>query len=189
MLDSILKALRLAPRFFFAAWVFGAIILFAPDRVLTTVGVTVFRDAHRQWIGPVALASFVVWLTHTLVSAWHWLSVQIRHRLGRKAVVSSLSTLSQEELELLAYFVYRGAPTQSLILGLPPARSLEEKGLLGAVSGTGNMFGWPYTIPDYVWRDLQARRAELFPTLDSPETRSHFDNYDRRMHDLALYGR
>lgn len=185
--ESLLAGLKLAPRLLFAVSVFGAGVLLMPAAFAEQFGIEVFRTAYRQWLGVATLAAFVLWLTHMILAAAGWISRKQSARGRRKATLAQLSNLSSEERLLLAYFVHCGAPTHNLVLNYAPARALECKGLLYGAPGRGNMFDWPYTIPAFVWEEVQVRREELFPELDSPQTRELMDSYPRHMRYRHLF--
>jgi hypothetical protein len=182
-LEAILGALRLAPRILFALWLFGALVLLLPPGPANALGLDAFRTTHRQWLGLGTLGTFVLWLTNVSLIIARWTKGKFDVRRRRAVSLRALDTLNQEELLLLAYFTYRGAPTQELPLNYPPARSLVAKGLLRVTAGSGNMFAWPYIIPDFVWQELQFRRQELFPDIDSDEARALFARFPKRMID------
>lgn len=190
--ESLLGLLKLAPRLLFAVWVAGALVLLMPAPYAAQFGIAPFRDAHRLWVGPVTLGAFVVWATNLAVAGAGWTRRKFRRRAAahsaREWALEQLATLSTDERTLLAYFVHRGAPTQSLVLNFAPARSLCAKGLLRVTPGSGNMFDWPYTVPASVWRDLVARRDTLFPGIDTPEARAALDAYPKRMREQNLFG-
>jgi hypothetical protein len=182
-LEAILSALRLAPRILFALWVFGALVLLLPPGPATTLGIDVFRTAHREWLGLGTLGAFVLWLTNAALIFARWTRGKVAVRRRKAGALRALDSLNQEELMLLAYFAYKGAPTQELPLNYPPARSLAAKGLLRITTGSGNMFAWPYIIPDFVWQELQLRRGELFPDLDTDDARATLARFPKRMID------
>jgi len=61
-----LKVFHLKPRHLFAVALFGALVLFLPDRAAASLGISEIREKYRGWVGLATLAALVIWIS------WHY---------------------------------------------------------------------------------------------------------------------
>lgn len=176
----------LTPRALFAVVVTGATILLIPDDLAVTVAVDSFRNTHRIWIGPTTLLAFALLMSFVLWSLPRRFRAARVARMRKTTILQQLDSLSNEERLVLAFFMHSGSSTQYLWANFGPAQALCSKGLLRQLRGTGSLFSWPYVIPEFVWSEMNQRRDELFPGIDSDEARNVFSNFESFQRDFML---
>jgi Super-infection exclusion protein B len=186
--EAFLKALQIAPRFLIALAVIGLTILLLPPEWAALFGVDNLRVEYRPWIGVVTIASLILWAVHYMARIPDWMQKRRRVAQQKRSALKNIETLAREERLLLAFFLYHGAPTRYIPVNYAPARSLCSKGLLRTVGGTGHMFSWPYTIPDFVWTHLNDLQSEIFPELTDERVQDFLKNFEHHMREFHLYG-
>src|SRR5882724_11448284 len=138
-----LKILHLKPRYFFAVFLFGMLVLFLPTFVATKFGILALRTGYPPWIGGGTLAAFVLWAVHIVP----WISNNLASAKYQTEVLQNLSGLPKQERFLLGFCIHRGQRTIFLQPSNSVAQSLCTKGLLRRSTGIGNVLSWPFTIP------------------------------------------
>jgi Super-infection exclusion protein B len=99
-----LKIFHLKPRYFFAVFFFGTLVLFLPTDVATKFGILALRVCYLPWVGGGTLAAFVLWAVHIVP----WINDKIAERRYRTQVLQNLSGLTMQERFLLCFCVHRG---------------------------------------------------------------------------------
>jgi hypothetical protein len=180
MLSDWTKVFELKPRFLFALWFLGLLLLFLPGGFADRFGVISIRDSYRGLIGFVTLASFSLWLVQLFSVLMAW-----RHDQKRKVeILAALDALSKEEQFLFAYCLDRNQRTVCLPIIDKAATSLCQKGLLESTNRFGDSLAWPFTIPKFVWKRLQQVRPQVLPDekrLD-PTLQREFGDFERFLH-------
>ena len=173
-LQSFLKLIEVKPRFFFAIFMAGFIVLVLPDQWAATSGLDQLRMQYRPWIGGAAVGAFALWIT----GLWPlWQQGRITKR-RHAANLKALETLSVKERMLFLACLESRQRTIWLEAGDSIALALTSKGLIGHAGGMGDPLRWPFTIPEYVWERLLAIEANWVEKIQEPteeETRAfHF---------------
>lgn len=89
----------------------------------------------------------------------------------RRSVLAHLDTLSPNERRALSIMVSTNRRTASAPVMHSVASMLKSKGLLEIPEGVYTAFSFPFTIPGFVWEELQQRKAEFnSPTHGDPFT-------------------
>lgn len=166
MLNSILdfiKEILFKPALLFAAWVVGAVLLFAPSSYLNYLSLTWFRDEYRKWIGPATLIAFAAWLAQVgSYHLWPWMQSKRWTRTAKAESFEYINTLSPDEWDVLLACLAGDRRTTILPFHDSTASSLRMKGLLQPARH-GTLLQYPHTIPKHVWMSLQSRRNQLLP--------------------------
>lgn len=175
-----IKIFELKPRYLFAVWFFGALLLLLPSYITDRFGFTAITNSYRGWIGLATLAVFTLWI----VQMWSWYEERkekgkVKSEAEAKAqaearqqeeqlaqahveALRSLSTLSAGEQRLIMYALYNNQQTVVTRFTDQAAQALRSKRLLVA-AGQGDAFNFPFTIPNFVWDHLQKHKAEFLP--------------------------
>ncbi len=175
-----LKLIQLKPRFLFGIWLFGALLLFLPDRVAAGFGINDIRTALRGWIGILTLLALTFWLVQ-LLPLWH---VKRSVKRAREQAFRSLQSLSAEEWQLVAYCLNRGQQTITLEVTHRAAGALKAKGIFLMAGGVGNSLAWPFTIPDFLWKYLTENPQVIFAGVDpnDPQLQARFEEIEHHIH-------
>jgi hypothetical protein len=80
---------------------------------------------------------------------------------ARSSVVARLDHLSKEEISYLAQCLQNGSPTFYAYVASPPVSILRGKGLVWTPGGTHHEDRYPFSIHDFVWEEMLARKDEI----------------------------
>lgn len=191
---EVLKVFDLKPRHLFVVWIFGTFLLLAPQSISDRLGFTSIVNGFRGWIGLVTLALLILW------SVQLWTSSSERRRSEKEAkakaeaeaeaeadserhaqreALDSLTTLSRNERLVIMYALYRGQQTVFTKFADQAAQALCSKGLL-IPAPQGDAFNFPFTIPNFVWRQLQKHKSELLPKEILPQFAEWVERFESR---------
>ena len=180
-LKSVFRWIQLSPRFLVGLAICCMLLVFLPDSVSRLVGIDEFRESARGWLFIVGAVSLVF----SGVQLAPRVSQSARRRLGVRRTLKRLDTLSQEELELLAYCLVRNRQTLVLSMGSQAgnvATGLSQKGLLDVGTGLQHVLAVPHSITDCVWKKLSQDRDAILARAQGnrsdDEIRSLFDRLD-----------
>ena len=177
--DWIKSIVELKPRFLFALWLLGALVLFLPRSITDSLGFTPSIDPYRGWVGLATLAAFIFWLVQ--LQPWEYVSsILNQHRLQGE-IVEYLATLSPQERFLLAYCLHRNQQSINIQLSDPVAATLRQKGLLRQSLGVGDISKWPHMVPKPVWKEMQAHREMLLSASERKDANlfKMFEQFER----------
>lgn len=84
-------------------------------------------------------------------------------------VLTYLDTLSYDEKEILSYLILSNQQSFTADMASSKLATLKQKHLVAMGSGVHSQLDWPYTIPDFVWAELQRRKDDFsFADLREP---------------------
>jgi hypothetical protein len=180
-LPDWLKIFELKPRFLFAIWVIGALFLYLPVQTKDTIGITEFITTYRTFIGIATIVAFVLWIIQ--LEPWEIIFDLLNEKRFNKEFSAKIDDLSDEERILLAYCIARKKQTIHLTVNHSVATSLRAKGFLNYIDGIFNSHSTPFTIPSFVWKELQNHKNELLEKDDweNPKVNEIFQELDLQM--------
>ena len=76
-------------------------------------------------------------------------------------VLGYLDTVNDREREILSYLVQKNQQSFTADMGGELIATRKSKGLIEMGSGVHSPMTWPYTVPNFVWRELKRRQAEF----------------------------
>jgi hypothetical protein len=163
------EVLRLAvrARYSFSIWVVAFIILVLP--LPAFLHLEAFRRDHGQYIGLIGLIMFVVWIVEVTLMGSEMLTAYRAARKEEWEILKHRDSLNSQEAGLLNAAVSQKSQTLNCRPDIEEVHSLVAKGLFLVVPDSGGMDGRfcrPYTIPRFVWEeinkpDLAAKLATL----------------------------
>lgn len=152
VIKSVLEFLKVAPRYFVAVAIITAFLLFAPVEWLERIGLSSFVSDNRKWLGLALLVSAVLWGVYAVSSAGKAVQrVARRSRLERK-VVSKLRSLTEDEKQILRYYLENNTRANTLrvddgvVQGLVASRIIFRSASMGSV-----IEGFAHNISDLAW--------------------------------------
>lgn len=170
------KIFDLKPRYLFAVWFFGSLLLLSPFSISSRFGFAAIVNQYRGWIGLSTIAFFTLWAVQLFSVYREILNKRKVEQAGvdeqtsrEETILRSITTLSKHELFLLAYAVDQNQQTIFTTRANRFALALVAKRLL-ILAPTGDVLQYPFTIPHFVWDYLQVHRDELFGSDISPST-------------------
>jgi hypothetical protein len=161
-----LKAIQLKPRYLFGLLMFGFLLLWLPDKQANFLGIKIFRDEFRGWIGVGTLGAMCFWFVALLPI----LNERNEAKKERASILERLNSLNREEHQIISYCLRRGQASVNLdLVTMPWHSSLSQKGLLIQASGYGDQTNWSFSIPDFVWKYLEKNGEEFLERFDHPD--------------------
>lgn len=180
-----LKAIQLKARYLFGIFIFGCVILLLPDNIADKFGFLEIRKVYRGWIGLATIGSFSFWLIQLAPSI---LSIRA-NKAKRKTVLEHIHSLSQNEMLIVAYCLYKNQNTISLPMTNSAASALCHKGLMVRAL-QGSTLKMPYTFQPFVWDHLQSIKCNIIPRdiKNHPNILINFEQFENlmRMNDIDL---
>ena len=176
---TLLEFLKLAPRFIFALGIAAGTMLFVSDHFLKRIGLTEFVQKYRFALGLILVlsaallaVSSVLWVLGTIKGWWHT-------RRFHKNVIKRLNTLTEDEKQILRYYLANDTRANMLRCDDGIVQGLVEDGIIYQSASIGNILeGFAHNISDFVWDylhvypDVLAGNTNVFRT-DKRE-RFHF---------------
>ena len=131
-----------------------------PDVVTEWAGIQQVVDSVRGWLFIMGTVSAVFAFLQLVPP----ILMNVRAVRSQRAAARRLDTLSQEELELLAYCLTRNRQTLVLSLGSQAgnvASGLSQKGLMEVGTELQHVLAVPHTVPDFAWKRLKKRQHSI----------------------------
>ncbi len=172
MLDGILKALlecvKLAPRYLIAAGSVAGLLLFGSPQLIENLGMTQFAKDHRAVLGLIFLTAsalvcvaFFSWVHQRNQRFW-------RKRKMRKTIFQRLHSLTEDEKQILRYYVALQTRSNTLRIQDGIVQSLVSAGIIYRSAGVGDMInGFSHNIGDTAWHYLNKNPELLIGTTDT----------------------
>lgn len=156
-------------------WVYFSLALFcAALRYLLASGFLPSL-AGFDWLPDASLLGAVLFGILTIGSMGYriasWLTDFGRTRGARRTILSRLNSLSDVEHRILSYLVQANNQSFNYRIDDGDVQGLVHKGLLRMAGGHQNIMAIPYSVPDFVWRELKKRPNEFnsaAPPQDPP---------------------
>lgn len=162
-LPDVTKILGLKARYYFCAWVFGALLIFLPAEIKEQMAITI-PEVVRPWLGFSTLAAFVLWLVLAVFHSASYIRRWLNGREAKAEILSYLETLSQGERDIFIQCLSLNKRTIQRNITDGAANSLKQKRLL-VMAAQGSVLSMAHTIPKFVWDHIKANEAELFPEI------------------------
>jgi hypothetical protein len=182
--DTVTKLIKLKARYFFAAWVFGALLIFLPDSLKQQMNITIPDDV-QPWVGFSTLATFVLWLNLILLQVFAYVRKKLSERRIKNETLAQLETLSQRERDVLLQCVNLNQRTIHRNINDSAVNSLRSKGLI-TIARSGSALSMPFTIPKFVWEYIKANDVILFPELLDETAMTEFDQRLKNYHWMGI---
>lgn len=87
-------------------------------------------------------------------------------KLYRQKIIRRLYSLSDEEICMIAYLIYKNQQTITVPFPNEVAHSLEHKEVMFQARGIGARYAWPYTVQDFVWEHISAHQNDFLRHFD-----------------------
>jgi hypothetical protein len=179
LLGGALELLKLAPRYLAAIAAAAGFLLFGSDELLKRLGVANFAQHQREWIGLCLLVASALLLMDGGVAVVRGVRDFMRHREFVKRRTQRLHALTEEEKQILRYYVAAQTKTNVLRLDDGVVQGLVSAGVIHRAATMGNFLeGLAHNIDDSVWQYLNEHHTILNGTTTTARTdsRRDFDN-------------
>lgn len=135
-----------------AASFFG---LFAPLDLLEFLGVEIWRNEGKPYLGSVFVVSFAIVGVHYASEIIQWLVNKYRVLLSRRAAQARLKLLTPEEKNFLAGYLKEKSRIQRHWRNSSVAAVLMSEGILYVAVEQGMTDRFPFTIYPWAWEYLK----------------------------------
>lgn|GEM_PF-3837677 len=161
--SDFMKILELKARYFFGAWVFGALLIFLPADIKQQMAIAT-PEVVRPWLGFSTLAAFVFWLVLAVLRTTTFFFRWSNERKARTEILSYFETLSQGERDIFIQCLSLNKRTINRNINDGSTNSMKQKRLL-VMASQGSVLSMPHTIPKFIWDHIKKNEVELFPEL------------------------
>jgi hypothetical protein len=159
-----LEALKLGPRQLIAVGVVCGSLLLLPEKVADFLGIHDFAQKYGQWLG----VALIVSVTLLAVNGSEKVLYAVRDRsLRRKAhqrMLKRLHGLTEEEKQILRFYVAKETKTNVLRLDDGVVNGLVAAGIIHRASPFGRRDEFPHNIAELAWECLNQHPEVLVGT-------------------------
>ncbi|TDQ37002.1 superinfection exclusion B family protein [Thiopseudomonas denitrificans] len=168
---TALEFLKLAPRYLIAVALIAGALLFLPDAWLQRIGINAFAETHRQWLGLTFLVSATLWGVSAIGACWVWILERIFERRVRRHIVKKLSSLNEDEKQILRYYFAKETRANMLKINDGVVQGLVANRIIYRSASTGSLVeGFAHNITDVAWDYIQANPQVLQGTTNTYRT-------------------
>jgi hypothetical protein len=170
-IEQIIQALKLAPRYLIAVSVFCGVLLFINEQLSKTLGVFQFTQDYRQWIGIAFVASIVLVAIDWSIKIGTVVSNFVRRIKFKNDLVKRLHSLTEEEKQILRYYLAKQSKTNTLRTDDGVVNTLTAKGIIYRSASHGNLLeGFSHNIHELAWDYLKENPGVLEGTTNTYRT-------------------
>jgi hypothetical protein len=167
----MLEFLKLAPRYLVTMAIVAGFLLFANAPILQSIGVLDFEKRNRQWIGIIFILSTTLFLVDRSIPVVHFIRYRITLHNVRKGVLKRLHSLTEDEKQILRFYIQLQTKANVLRLDDGVVKGLEGHGIIWRSSSVGNMMeGFAYNIGEVAWEYLNEHKELLAGTTNTYRT-------------------
>lgn len=166
--EHMLDWLKEFPKHFLPFGIFAAISLFAPDTILSKIGIIEIRNQYKPYLGAVLVLSITFVLSAGLTFAWDRAKEMMNNRLKKRKVIERLRQITPEEADILGEYLEK--KTYTLTLGLTDgvAMGLAKSGIIWQASNmTYDPGACDFNISPWIWIYLNSN-PEIISAHKSP---------------------
>ncbi|MGJ0484100.1 MAG: superinfection exclusion B family protein [Methylomicrobium sp.] len=170
-IEQIIQALKLAPRYLIAISIFSGILIFASDKTAKLLGIYQFTQDYHQWIG----ITFIATISLIAIDWGIKISAVVRNMVRsvkfKKRIIQCLHTLTEEEKQILRYYLAKQSKTNTLRTDDGIVNTLVAKGIIYRSANHGNLLeGFSHNINELAWDYLNINHGLLDGTTNTYRT-------------------
>ncbi len=187
ILKDWLKVIQLRARYLFGIWIISLFFLFLPENLTSKFGFSLIIDEYRGWIGIITVCAFFFWIIQLIPIISKYLANRKQQIEFRNKIEEHITTLSMEELIIIAFCLTRNQRTVNLPITYSAINSLRDKGFV-TIATQGSIISCPFTIPSYVWNILQINRYLIIPDelLERNDFRNALNRFEDDMNNQSI---
>jgi hypothetical protein len=161
-LNIVQSFIKLAPRYIVVIGIVAFTILFIDERILVTLGLLDFKNNFRQWIALTALIGIGFIVIDFIVWCWkRTVHIAINLKM-RQDIKRYLRGLTEEEKEILRFYISQQTRTNSLSPDDGVVNGLEHAGIIYQATFYGSILnGHPFNITPHAWGYLNKNKFLL----------------------------
>lgn len=152
IIKSILEGLKLAPRYLIAIGLVAGLILFGGTKFQETLGVSQFAKDQRAVLGILFLSSIVLLLVAVSGGGIDRIKRFWRERSFQKRVMKRLQRLTEDEKQILRYYIVKNTRANMLRVENGVVAGLVSDGIIYQSTIHGSIVeGVAHNIRDFAW--------------------------------------
>lgn len=148
---KIVDSIKLSPRYIFALFLTGLLLLFLPMAFLERTGLVPFRQRFLPYIGAVTLLSGTLLIAHVGAFIVNW----FKGKMNLRTMHKSLKCLTIAEKEALRPFIFEDEASRDFAVNDGVAGGLHAKRILYPSSNMGMGFEFPYNMQPWARQYLK----------------------------------
>jgi hypothetical protein len=150
-----LETLKLAPRYLVAVAAVCGFLLICDSRIVGALGLREFTDNNRHWLGLAFLTTTALFVVNQSEEIARWVRNKIGSANLKKKRLNRLHSLTEEEKQILRYYLAKQTRTNSLRIQDGIVQGLVAAGIIYQSANLGDLrSGFSYNISDFVWEYL-----------------------------------
>ena len=151
-IKSALELLKLTPRYLISLIIITGVLLFSTDIFLQKIGVSTFVSEYRQWLGLTFIIAGVLWGVYIVATCWSWISGKLFLRDIKQKIIQKLSTLTEDEKQILRYYFVNNTRANVLNVGDGVVQGLVANHIIYRSASVGSLVeGFAHNITDIAW--------------------------------------
>lgn len=171
IIKTLLEVLKLTPRYLISLGIIAAFLLFGPDSWLKQIGIYDFTQNNRQWVGLVFIISFILFSVDRSIAITAWIRNKMSAAKFAKRRLQRLQCLTEDEKQILRFYIAKQTKTNSLRFDDGIVRGLEATGIIYRAASVGTMYqGLAYNISDFAWNYLNENPDLLIGSTNTYRT-------------------
>jgi len=165
--EQIIEVLKLAPRYFIAVGVFSGILLFMDEPISKKLGVFDFTQNYSQWLGLAIVVSIAMLAMDWSIKISTVIRDSFESHKFRKAIIERLNCLTEEEKQILRFYLAKQSKTNTLRIDDGVVNTLTAHGIIYVSSRSGNLIeGFSHNISELAWDYLNKNPSVLNGTTN-----------------------
>lgn len=162
-LTGALNWLKLSPKYLVAITIATGAILFAPENLLTFLGMTEIKTSYKSWLGLGFIIAASLLIANLFFYIVKWVITRITWRRNRVKCQTYLNDLTSDELEILREYIGTQSRTQYLPIDSGVVQGLVGNKIIYRSANVGDMVdGWAFNIQPWAWDYLNVNLHLLF---------------------------
>jgi hypothetical protein len=170
-IEQIIQALKLTPRYLVAVSIFCGALLFISEQTSKALGVYQFTQDNRQWLGIALIASISLVAIDWSIKISTVVRNMVRRIKFKKRMIQCLHTLTEEEKQILRYYLSKQSKTNTLRTDDGIVNTLVAKGIIYRSANHGNLLeGFSHNVNELAWDYLNEYPGLLNGTTNTYRT-------------------
>jgi hypothetical protein len=176
IIKSILEGMKLAPRYLIAVGLVAGLILFGGTKFQETLGLPQFAKDHRAILGILFLSSIILLLVALGGGGLDWIKRFWRKREFHKGIIKRLQRLTEDEKQILRYYVVENTRANLLRIENGVVAGLVADGIIYQSTIHGSIIeGVAHNVGDFVWDYIH-----VYPEVLNGSTTTYHTDKGRR---------
>ena len=160
MLENLLSWTKTPKHLAWPLAIVSALLLWGPDNFISGLGLEIFINEYRKWLGVVFLFFLVVGLQPLAPLFMRKVNDAYNNFKGVKKAVEKLMDLTPSEKEILKYYLVKNTRTQDLSIQNGDVSKLISNGFIYRAAqvsygGMRGSFTFPVNITDWTWNYIR----------------------------------